>query len=164
MINTILLERNNPSFGRMTYRLYKMGASGSRRLWQQKAIILRRSLDYNGQIHLNDLEVGDYELALEVDANRTSTAPLPVKVISSSQTLSMNQRYLSLKKATGAIEVTDDAKLQQGKNIKSFTRARRADPFTLQSSPERVLFSGAQVAVLVEPRNIHNALFNYTST
>ena len=164
MISTILLERNNPSFGLMTYRLLKKKANGSKRLWRQKNIILRSNPDFNGQIHLNDLEVGDYELILDMDANRTLNSPLAVRVISSSQTLSMNQQYLALKKATRAIEVFDDDQLQQTSSIKSFTSARRVDISTLQPTEERVLLSGARVAVVVEPRNVHNALFNYTSS
>lgn len=92
----------------MTYRLFKKEADGSKRQYQQKSIILRSTtnFDYNGQIYLNELEVGDYDLALEMDTNLTS--PLAVRVISSSQTLSMNQRYQALKEAARAAEVMDE--------------------------------------------------------
>jgi hypothetical protein len=104
-VDTILLVRNNPDLGQMTYKLTKSipkvpasTTGGAKSSDQQKSkpdvssnqvfvsrgniIFLGRQEPFNCQIFINELEVGDYNLTLEIPSDQDLR--IPIKVISSS--------------------------------------------------------------------------------
>lgn len=89
-IDTILLVRNNPDFGQMTYTLTR--ADGSHAVVLRKNIIfLGRSETFSSQIFINEVEVGEYVLELEIPSSQDLRIPITVK--SNSTKLSKNQDY-----------------------------------------------------------------------
>lgn len=104
-VDTILLVRNSPNLGQMTYKLTKstpkMPASttgaatnnddqgstldaSSNQVFVSRGniIFLGRQEPFNCQIFINELEVGDYYLTLEIPSDQDLR--IPIKVISSS--------------------------------------------------------------------------------
>ena len=206
-VDTILLVRNNPDLGQMTYKLTKSipkapapTTGTAKNSDQQKSkpdasssqvfvsrgniIFLGRQEPFNCQIFINELEVGDYYLTLEIPSDQDLR--IPIKVISSSSTLSMNQKYLDFEQSGVAL------KIGQGERLKSYTLAYRVEcedgcvkgVFTrtghasgkqkVQQQPangfsdvidELASFTkGAHATLIVEPRNIYNNAYNFTST
>ena len=99
-MDTILLVRNNPDFGQMTYTLTRAG--GARDVVLRKNIIfLGRSEAFSSQIFINEIEVGDYVLELEIPSSQDLRIPITVK--SNSARLSMNQNFANFDKGGGPL-------------------------------------------------------------
>jgi hypothetical protein len=115
-IDTILLVRNNPDFGQMTYTLTKAG--GARDVVLRKNIIfLGRSEAFSSQIFINEIEVGDYILELEIPSSQDLSIPITVK--SNSSQLSMNQNFADFDRSGRPLA------LGEGEHFKSHTIAYR---------------------------------------
>ena len=135
-------------------------------------IFLGRKKAFNCQIFINELKVGDYHLTLEIPSDQDLR--IPIKVVSSSETLSMNQRYLDFEKSGKSLKIGEGERLTSYTiayrvGYQSYSRIDDGAESQISNDSSDVVYQlpdfarNTHVALIVEPRNIYNNAYNFTN-
>lgn len=161
-VDTVLLARNTPDLGQMTYKIEKFHSDGTLDLVRKAPIIfMGMAKAFNCQLYINELAIGSYRLHLDIPS--TEALSFSFKVSSRSTTLSMNQKYVQSLRFPH-VELSKQALI-------TYTAAHRvtyADGGEQGSSlpvvdqDGELMQANSRAAVIIDPRDLFNHPFTFT--